>query len=125
MHRSDEEIIVDDEGSATKGPPSLYYSTQMVITFFIFSLSWATTVMLWGCRIIDIPLPLFSPTVRYTHMSIVVLSTILVRLIGKSEFKKTIKHQQHLHVTGFQSFLIVVVMVSYAVLVLWVLGLLQ
>lgn len=125
MQSSNQDILSDDQGFAAKGPSASYYSTPMVITTLIFALSWTTTVALWGCRFIDIPVPLFSPAVRYTHMSIVVLSTILVRYVGKSELERTIKHRGQLQVTGFQSILIVIIVVSYAVLVMWALGILK
>lgn len=106
-------------------PRPATYSTRLVISVLIFSLSWPTQLLFWACPVFDIPLQVTRPAARYALLSITILSSLLVRYVGRQEFGRILQVGGRFHVTGVQAIVIPLVVVTYSTFMIWALGLLD
>ncbi len=103
-------------------PPPVF-STFIVMTVMICMFSLMTEAILVGCHLFFGKIPGDNPVAHYLLLTVACLSSGFVRLYGWDLFVRTGQREHPLHLTGVQSVLVTLLVISYSIFVGWTFGL--
>jgi hypothetical protein len=102
-------------------PPPVF-STFIVLTVLICMFSLMTEAILVGCHLFLGKIPGENPVAHYLLLAVACLSSGFVRLYGWGLFVRSGQLERPLHLTGVQSALATMFVISYSIFVGWTLG---
>lgn len=101
------------------------FSTFVVMAVITCIYSWMTKVILIGCHLIVGKIPGDNPIAHCLLLTLACVSSLFVRLYGWDLFVRSGQLERPLHLTGVQSILVTLFVISYSVFIGWALGLIN
>ncbi len=99
------------------------FSTFVVMTVMICMFSLMTDLILVGCHLCFGKIPGDNPVSHYLLLAVACLSSGFVRFYGWDLFVRSGQRERPLHLTGVQSILGTIFVISYSIFLGWTLGL--